>query len=72
MDAILARLKEPSTWAGVAAILLAVGKAFPHAAGVTDALAVVLGGGAVAGSEGAAAQKPLTGYSSINPPEKST
>jgi hypothetical protein len=43
MDWILARLAEPSTWAGLAVIATAVGQAFPVAAPITMPLAGVCG-----------------------------
>lgn len=43
MEWILARLSEPSSWAGFAVILAAVGQAFPAATTITTPLAGVCG-----------------------------
>lgn len=43
MNWLIARLKEPSTYAGLAAICVAIGSSFPPAAVVTVPLAAVLG-----------------------------
>lgn len=43
MGTIIARLKEPSTYAGLAGVSLAVGQAWPHVQHVTAVVAGVLG-----------------------------
>lgn len=45
---LLARLREPSTHAGIAAVLMAIAPMFPAWAGVLQAIAVAFGGVAVA------------------------
>jgi hypothetical protein len=46
------RLKEPSTWAGLAALCVAAAGDFPEAAGVFKGLALFFGSGAVVLREG--------------------
>lgn len=45
---ILARMREPSTHAGIAAVLMALAPMFPAYAGILQAIAVAFGGVAVA------------------------
>jgi hypothetical protein len=43
MSWLLTRLSEPSTWAGLAAVAIAIGTAFPVTAVVTAPIAAVCG-----------------------------
>lgn len=43
MDTLFARFKEPSTFAGLAGIALAIGHGFPSVSGLMNVLAVGLG-----------------------------
>ena len=43
-----ARLAEPSTYAGLAAIIMVIGQFFPQISPFTNLLAVILGGAAAA------------------------
>lgn len=45
---LLARMREPSTHAGIAAVLMAVAPFLPAYAGILQAIAVAFGGVAVA------------------------
>lgn len=51
MSWILARLAEPSTHAGIAAILFAIGTFYPPAAPITTILAGLFGGVSVVKAE---------------------
>lgn len=52
MDIIKARLREPSTWAGLGVLALQAGKLIaPQWSGAFDVVAMLLGGGAVVAPE---------------------
>jgi len=51
MDALFARLKEPSTYAGLAVVALAIAQGFPHVAGAASGMAVMFGSMAAAMGE---------------------
>lgn len=47
MDKVLARSKEPSTWAGLAGVLQGLKLILPHYAGLLDGLSMLIGAVAV-------------------------